>query len=69
MSNQTVFSSTPDRAIMERLIEHPEIRVVDCYFILESLQFHTLPYIAEHLIKAKFTAHKIAEAMKLYMES
>lgn len=49
------------------LVEHPEILVVDCYFQLCDLQFHTLFYIAEKLLKGGYTQHHISEAMKIYM--
>jgi hypothetical protein len=51
------------------LVEHPEIKVVECYFYLESLQFHTLHYIAEKLLAAGFTPTDISAAMKIYFES
>lgn len=56
-------------ALFERLVDHPELRVVECYFQLESLQFHTLHYIAEMLQKSGFTADHISQAMKIYMET
>jgi len=69
-------SSNPYQSIAETnpklyatLVEHPEIMVVDCYFQIESLQFHTLYYIAETLGKAGYTADQISQAMKIYMES
>lgn len=61
-----IINPTP---LQECLIEHPEIHVVECYFLLEENEFHTLPYIAQLLKKAGFSAHEIAEAMKIYMES
>lgn len=54
--------------LFNRLVEHPEIAVVDCYFQLESLQFHTLHYIVEQLIAAGFSKECISEATKIYLD-
>lgn len=51
------------------LLNYPKIKVVDCYFQLESLQFHTLWYIVEKLMSQGFTRAEISEAMKIYMEA
>jgi hypothetical protein len=67
-SNVQNLSET-NPALFERLVNHPELRVVEAYFQLESLQFHTLYHIAEVLGKAGFTADQISQAMKIYMES
>lgn len=66
-SLQTLAES--NSALFSRLVEHPDLKVVECYFHLESLQFHTLHYIAELLGKSGFTADHISQAMKIYMES
>ena len=64
-SLQSLSSTNPP--LYKTLLEHPEIRVVDCYFHLESLQFYTLWYIVEKLLAQGFTRHEISEAMKIYM--
>jgi hypothetical protein len=55
-------------ALFNRLVDHPEIAVVDCFFQLESLQFHTLHYIVEQLIAAGFSKECISEATKIYLD-
>jgi len=67
LSTQTIAQTNP--ALFERLVNHPDLKVVECYFHLESLQFHTLYHIAELLGKSGFTADHIGQAMKIYMES
>ncbi len=64
---QSLQSTNP--SLFSRLVDHPEIAVVDCYFQLESLQFHTLHYISERLLAAGYTAAQISEATKIYLES
>ena len=54
-------------ALYKTLIDHPEIRVVDCYFHLESLQFHTMWRVIEDLLGLGFTRQEISEAFKIYM--
>lgn len=55
--------------LFNRLVDHPEITVVDCYFHLESLQFHTLHYIVERLLAAGFTKSCISKATKIYLDT
>jgi len=69
MNSQLQSLSSTNPPLYKTLLEHPEIRVVDCYFQLESLQFHTLWYIVERLLAAGFTRHEISAAMKIYMEA
>lgn len=59
-TNPTLFS---------HLVEHPEIKVVECYFHLESLQYHTLHHISERLLAAGFTKEHISEAVKIYLDT
>lgn len=66
-SIQSIAETNP--ALYSRLVDHPEIMVVDCYFQLESMQFHTLHWISEKLLAAGYTADHISQAMKIYMES
>lgn len=67
LSTQALAETNP--VLFERLVNHPDLKVVECYFQIESLQFHTLYYISELLLKAGFTADHISQAMKIYMES
>ena len=69
MNSQLQALSATNPQLYNTLLEHPEIKVVDCYFHLESLQFHTLWYIVEKLLAAGFTRPEISEAMKIYMEA
>lgn len=55
-------------ALFNHLVEHPSIRVVECFIQLKSLEFHTLWHIAAMLAKCGFTAEEIADAMKIYMK-
>jgi hypothetical protein len=64
---QSLQSTNP--ALFNRLVDHPEIKVVECFFQLESLQFHTLHYIAERLLNAGFTKEHISEAVKIYLDT
>jgi len=64
---QSLKSTNP--TLFNTLTEHPEIQIVDCYFQLESLQFHTLHYISEHLLKCGFTPAQISEAVKIYLSN
>jgi hypothetical protein len=64
---QTLQSTNP--ALFNRLVEHPEIKVVECFFHLESLQFHTLYYVVEKLLAAGFTKEHISEAVKIYLDT
>lgn len=64
---QSLQSANPQ--LYSTLLNHPEIKVVDCYFQLESLQFHTLWRIVEKLLAQGFTRPEISEAMKIYMEA
>lgn len=54
-------------ALYKTLIDHPEIRVVDCYFHLEANQFHTMWHVVEKLLTSGFTRQEISEAFKIYM--
>ena len=62
---------------IHKLLEYPDIlnnpstplSVVECYFLLRDNEFHTLHYIITHVLKDKFTAKEIGEAMKIYMLS
>jgi hypothetical protein len=54
--------------LFNHLVEHPSIRVVECYLHLASLEFHTLWHVAEKLKNAGFTEEEISESMKIYMK-
>jgi hypothetical protein len=64
---QSLQSTNP--TLFNRLVEHPEIKVVECYFHLESLQYHTLALISERLLAAGFTKEQISEAVKIYLDT
>lgn len=51
------------------ILNNPEtpLRVVECYFLLRENEFHTLHYIITHVLKSKFSAEEIGEAMRIYM--
>ena len=66
-SIQSIAETNP--ALYNRLVDHPEIMVVGCYFQLESMQFHTLHWISEKLLAAGYSADQISQAMKIYMET
>lgn len=67
ISIQSLAETNP--TLYNCLVEHPEILVVDCYFQLESMQFHTLHWISEKLLSAGYTTDQISQAMKIYMET
>ena len=62
---QSLEHSNPQ--LFKVLVDHPEIRVVDCYFHLEAGQFHTMWLVVEKLLAAGFTREEISEAFKIYM--
>jgi hypothetical protein len=62
---QSLEKSNP--ALFKVLLDHPEIRVVDCYFHLESNQFSTMWRVIEKLLAAGFTREELSEAFKIYM--
>ena len=66
-SIQSIAETNP--ALYNRLVDHPEIMVVACYFQLESMQFHTLHCISERLLAAGYSADQISQAIKIYMET
>lgn len=62
---------------MHNLAEYPDIlnnpdtplKVVECFLLLRDNDFHTLHYIITHVLKGKFSAEEIGEAMRIYMMS
>jgi hypothetical protein len=61
--------SETNPALFNRIVNHPEIQVVAAYFILESMQFHTLYRVSQEMIRLGYTKEQITEAYKLYMET
>lgn len=67
VNNQLPALQFTNPALYNKLVEHPEIRVVDCYFHIESLQFYTMWFAIEKLRSLEFTREEISEAFKIYM--
>ena len=55
-------------ALFNHLVEHPSLRVVECFLHLKSLEFHTLWKVSTLLNKAGFTEEEISESMRIYMK-
>jgi uncharacterized protein Smg (DUF494 family) len=62
---QSLESTNP--TLFNVLVDHPEIRVVECYFHLETNQFSTMWKVVEKLLGLGFTRQEISEAFKIYM--
>ena len=64
---QSIKETNPK--LFNRLVDHPNIMVVDCYCQLESLQFHTMYYVFERLLGAGYSKETIKAALAIYMDA
>lgn len=64
----TILHTLPEQGYPD-ILNDPEtpLKVVECFFLLRDNEFHTLHYIVTQVLKGKFSAEEIGEAMKIYM--